>query len=161
MYWKLNIKSGIYFSVYSDKLNRSNDYATLITYCQNWVNFCPDGDVSLSPEASQFTHLCKILVQDTKDPRLCEGRTNFREYLDNSGEWQDYLRALFYAYQKRYKTEETSKLPTINQLGNEFQLRLRDGYRNENRIAFFKPAVNRRRVTMITGLERFMEWVPN
>ena len=125
------------------------------------MNFCPDGDVSLSPEVSQFTYLCGILVQDTKDSRLCEGRTNFREYLDNSSEWQDYLRALFYAYQKRSETEKSSKLLSIKQLGNEFQLRLRDGYRNENRIVFFKPAVNRRRVTMITGLERFMEWVAN
>ena len=52
----------------------------------------------------------------------------------------------------------SSKLPNLKGLGKEFQLRLRDGQRNENRIVFFKQAINRRRVTMITGHERYMEW---
>jgi hypothetical protein len=79
--------------------------------------------------------------------------------LDNSRELEDYRRALFYVYHKRQETFNSSKLPILKELGNEFQLRLRDGFRNENRIVFFKQAVNRRRVTMITGLERYMEWV--
>ena len=101
-------------------------------------------------------------MQDTNDSRLIsDGKTNFREYFDNSNEWQEYLRALFYLYRSRYGTGsfKSSKLPLLNDLGNEFQLRLRDGPRNENRIVFFKRAINRRRVTMVSGLERYMEWV--
>jgi hypothetical protein len=94
-----------------------------------------------------------MMIQDTKDPLLREGgQTNFREYLDNSHEWQDYLRALFYAYHKRSESGTSPKLPNFKQLGNEFQLRLRDGFRNENRIVFFKLAVNRRRVSMSRSL---------
>ena len=111
-----------------------------------------------TPENEYFS---RIVMQDTNNPTFaCDGGTTFREYLDNSHELQDYLRALFFVYHKRCGAG-TFKLPTLKELGNEFQLRLRDGFRNKNRIVFFKQAVNRRRVTMITGLERYMEWVAN
>ena len=130
----------------------------MVTECQNWVRFCPDADVTVTKSA----RLIQAVMQDTNDSRLiCDGKTNFREYFDNSSEWQEYLRALFYLYRKRYGTgsSKSSKLPLLKDLGNEFQLRLRDGSRNENRIVFFKQAINRRRVTMVSGLERYMEWV--
>ena len=151
---------------YSDKLNRDNPFSTLITECQNWVNFCPDADVSMMPFTTpvQTAHFRDIVMQDTNDPVLAnDGGTTFREYLDNLNEWQDYLRALFYVFHKRYNSGRSgsSKLPILKDLGSEFQLRLRDGARNENRIIFFKPVVNQRRVTMITGLERYLEWVVN
>ena len=106
--------------------------------------------------------LMRTVMQDTNDSRLiCDAVTNFREYFDNSNEWLEYLRAVFYVYRKRHGTGsfKTSKLPALKDLGNEFQLRLRDGFRNENRIVFFKQAINRRKVTMVSGLERYMEWV--
>jgi hypothetical protein len=87
--------------------------------------------------------------------------TTFTEYLDNSNERQVYFRALFYVHHKRYKygKSSSSRLPVLSKLGSEFQLQFRDGFRNENRIVFFKQAVNRRKVTMITDLEQHMEWV--
>ncbi|XP_028390718.1 uncharacterized protein LOC114515626 [Dendronephthya gigantea] len=146
--------------VFSGWLNRKNPYATLITESQNWQIFCPAADVDSALISQQRAALSRIALQDTKDPKFAEDvQTNFREYLDNSQEMQDFLRALFYAYRKRRIEKSKPKLPKFKELGNEFQLRLRDGFRNENRIVFFKPAVNRRRVTMITGLERYMEWV--
>ena len=128
------------------------------------MNFCPDADVSMMPFTTpvQTAHFRRIVMQDTNDKVFAnDGGTTFREYLDNCNEWQDYLRALFYVYDKRNGTgtSNSSKLPILKELGDKFQLRLRDGFRNENRIVFFKQAVNRRRVTMITGLERYMEWV--
>ena len=144
--------------MYSNKLNRDNSYATLVTESLNWIRFCPDADVTVKKSAC----LIKAVMQDTNDSRLIsDGKTNFREYFDNSNEWQEYLRALFYLYRSRYGTGsfKSSKLPLLNDFGNEFQLRLRDGPRNENRIVFFKRAINRRRVTMVSGLERYMEWV--
>ena len=146
-------------------LNRDNPYATLITETLNWVNFCPDADVCMMPFATpvQTAHFRRIVLRDTGSPTFAkDGGTTFREYLDNSDELKDYLRALFYVYHKRHESELLTplKLPNLKELGNEFQLRLRNGFRNENRIVFFKQAVNRRRVTMITGLERNLEWVP-
>ena len=126
------------------------------------MDFCPDADVSMLPftTPAQTANFSRIVMQDRNDPVFAnDGGTTFREYLDNSRELEDYLRALFYVYHKRQETFNSSKLPILKELANEFQLRLRDGFRNENRIVFFKQAVNRRRVTMITGLERYMEWV--
>ena len=87
------------------------------------------------------------------------------EYLDNSAEFIDFIRALFHAFsvgKRRYDDTDPidiPKVPTVKVLGNEFQLKLRDSFRNENRIAVFKMAVNRRRVTMIEGTGRVLEWV--
>ncbi|XP_028390689.1 uncharacterized protein LOC114515601 [Dendronephthya gigantea] len=150
--------------LYSGRLNRNNPHTTLITETQNWVNFCPAADVDSMSIFEQRASFGETALRDTNDPKFANDvGTTFREYLDNSRELQDYLRALFYADRKRQKcgTSTPSKVPNFRELGNEFQLRLRDGFRNENRIVFLKPAVNRRRVTMITGLERNMEWVPN
>ena len=78
----------------------------------------------------------------------------------------DFIRALFDAYSIRNgryddaDSTENPKIPTVKVLGKEFQLKLRDGFRNENRIAVFKMAVNRRRVTMTKGIQRILEWVP-
>ena len=114
---------------------------------------------SSTPEQTAF--LGELAVRDTGDPALAtRGGTAFREYVDNSHEFQDYLRSLFYAHQKR-EGFDSSDLPIFKKLGNEFQLRLRDCFRNENRIVFFRQAVNRRRVTSVSGHERYMEWVGN
>ena len=131
----------------------------------NWHLFCPEADVSMFPDETpeQTAYFRRIVMEDTKDPAFAkEAGTTFREYLDNSHQLRDYLRATFYLYRQRQEawTSTPSKLPNFKELGNEFQLRLRDGFRNENRIVFFKKAVNRRRVTMITGHEQYMEWVP-
>ena len=101
-----------------------------------------------------------------------QGRSGngIREYLGISAEFVDFIRALFYAISVKKGLDEKRcdddagptkkpKIPTVKVLGNEFQLKLRDGFRNENRIAVFKMAVNRRRVTMITGVDCHLEWV--
>ena len=105
-------------------------------------------------------------MEDTNNPRQVDGANSYREYLDNSAEFVDFTRALFDAYSIRKGrnddavSTEKSKIPTVKVLGKEFQLKLRDGFRNENRIAVFKMAVNRRRVTMTKGIQRILEWVP-
>lgn len=164
IYLLVNSQSFINLSVYSTKLNRNNPFATLITESQNWVDFCPDADVNSTSSVSlsnteRISNLCTIAMRDTneKDHTRFLCATTFREYLDNSHEFHTYLRALFFVYRKRDK--QKASLPILKDLGSEFQLKMRDGFRNENRIVFFKPAVNRRRVTMITGFERFLEWV--
>ena len=112
--------------------------------------------------------LVKIAMEDTKRLSFAEddGRMSVIEYLDNSCEFVDLLRALFYTDRLKKMTgdfptiSKTCHIPITKELGNEFQLRLRDGVRNENRIVFFRPAINRRRVTIVSGRERYLEWVP-
>ena len=155
----------------SRKLNHENPFATIVTETQNWIrDFCPEANVEASmTQFSKGIQLTKRALEDIKNPRqLVSGNgfsgNGFREYLDNSAEFMDFIRALFHAYsirKGRYDdadSTEKPKIPTVKTLGNEFQLKLRDGFRNENRVAVFKMAVNRRRVTMINGIQRVLEW---
>ena len=153
----------------SRKLNHENPFATIVTETHNWTrDFCPEADVGASMSLNTISKACQLTknaYDDTKNARQLDSGNGFREYLDNSTEFVDFIRALFHAYSTKKGWDddadptENLKVPTVKVLGNEFQLKLRDGFRNENRMAVFKMAVNRRRVTMMTGLERILEWV--
>ena len=157
--------------VCSEKLNHGNTYATIVTETQNWSrDICPDVELDdFSNALALFSGPGETALKDTKNRQLVkDGGVGFVEYIDNSTDFIDLLRALFYAYTSRKEFRgrhnssdlESQKVPTLKVLGNGFKLQLRDCFRNENRIAHFKIAVNRRRVTMITGYERILEWIP-
>ena len=149
------------------KLNHENPFATIVTETLNWIrDFCPEANVEAS--MTQFSKSIQLTIralEDTKNVQQLDSGNGLREYLDNSAEFIDFIRALFHAYsirKGRYDDADSTeklKIPTVKSLGNEFQLKLRDGFRNENRVAVFKMAVNRRRVTMINGIQRVLEWV--
>ena len=151
----------------SQILNHDNHNATIITETILWArDIMPEGDMPWPSNTLQLPRLEKFGFEDTKRSSFgIDGGTSVSEYLDNSSEFLDYLRAMFYAYRLKElggngSTNQKPTIPVIKELGNEFQLRLRDGIRNENRIVFFRPAINRRRVTIVTGMERYLEWVP-
>ena len=142
----------------SRKISHENPFATIVTETQNWRrDFCPAGDI----QPLSLLQLGITALDDTNNFRQLDSGNSFREYLDNSAVFIDFIRALFHAFciKKEWHADADPKIPTVKVLGNEFQLKLRDGFRNENRIAAFKMAVNRRRVTMMTGLDRILEWV--
>ena len=155
----------------SRKLNHENPFATIVTETQNWTrDFCPKANVEALNEFPHWFYLRNIGLKDTINPQQVGSGNGIGEYLDNSAEFVDFIRALFHAFpvEKEYDEQgwdkdagpaEIPKVPTVKVLGKEFHLKLRDGFRNENRIAVFKMAVNRRRVTMIKGIERVLEWV--
>ena len=150
----------------SRKLNHKNPCATIVTQTQNWTrDFCPEADVQALDWFPHWLQLKQIGLEDTKSPQQVGSGNGIREYLDNSAEFVDFIRALFHAISVKKGWDddagptEIPKIPTVKVLGNEFQLKLRDGFRNENRVAVFKMAVNRRRVTMMTGVKRYLEWV--
>jgi hypothetical protein len=146
----------------SEILNHSNTCATIITETLTWA-----GDFG-QPIRSSKSKLTKIAEADVKRYPDFENDhptvTNFLEYVDDSWDFCNYLRALFYSYllKKRMLTGDSTqlKVPVIKELGDEFKLRLRDCFRNENKIVFFKMAANRRTVSSIEGDERFLEWIP-
>ena len=153
----------------SEMLNHDNDHATIITETMLWSEaIMPEGDFSWPLNLARLPKFTKIALEDTKRTLFAnDGGISVREYLDNSREFFNYLRAMFYAYRlnkvAKSKTtggSEKSTIPGIKELANEFKLHLRDGIRNENRIVFHKPAINRRRVNLIMGRERYLEWIP-
>ena len=145
----------------SQMLNHDNHRATIITETILWtVDIMPAADVNFPSKILQIPRLLKIALEDTKRTSFADdGGISVIEYLDNSLEFFSYLRAMFYVNCLK-DGKDGAGIPVIKELGNEFQLQLRDGIRNENRIVFFRPAVNRRRVTIVTGRERFLEWIP-
>jgi hypothetical protein len=152
----------------SEVLNHDNHHGTIITETIVWARDIMHKGGLLFPNSdnSQIPKLIQFALEDTKRSSFADddGRSVI-EYLDNSCAFFNFLRAMFHAQRlKRMRgsgsTYHKPTIPVIKELENEFQLRLRDGIRNENRIVFFKPAVNRRRVNYITGLERYLEWVP-
>ncbi len=151
----------------SQVLNHDNHHATIITETIVWArDIMHEGFLSFPPNRSQIPKLTKIALEDTKRASFTDddGRSVI-EYLDNSCAFFNFLRAMFYAHRLRRPKEAGSinhkpTIPVIKELGNEFKLRLRDGIRNENRIVFFKPAVNRRKVNTVSGMERYLEWIP-
>ncbi len=142
-------------------LNHDNHLATIMTETIVWtLEIMPEAGFSLLANKLQIPKLAKMAFEDSKERRVV-----ITEYLDNSSEFLNYLRAMFYAHRLKRMAENGSTnqkptIPVIKELGNEFQLRLRDGIRNENRIVFFRSAINRRRVTRVAGMERYLEWVP-
>ena len=139
----------------SEKLNHCNPYATIVTEIQNWSRHCPGADVfGMSPFCVRKLDL--VAKEDTNNPTLVMkgGGISIREYINNSNHFLEYLRASFYAF----SSPEHPKLPSPKTLGNDFQLELRNYLRNENRLVFFKLAVNCRRPTMVSGVERALEW---
>ena len=146
----------------SQKLNHDNHHATIVTETMLWSDvIMPEADIKFPPKNLQIPKLVKIALEDTKRSLFAnDAGTSVIEYLDNSWEFFSYLRAMFYANCLKKDRKGGAKIPIIKELGNEFQLQLRDGIQNENRIVFFRPAINRRRVTIVTGRERFLEWIP-
>ena len=146
----------------SQMLNHDNHHATIITETLLWASkFMPQADIRFPSKNMLIPHLAKIAFEDTKRSSFAEDAgISVIEYLDNSWEFFSYLRALFYADRLQKERKSGATIPVIKELGNEFQLQLRDIIQNENRIVFFRPAVNRRRVTILTGRERFLEWIP-
>ena len=145
----------------SQLLNHDNHHATIVTETLLWSKFMPQGDIQFPPRNMLIPHLAKMALEDTKRSSFAQDNgESVIEYLDNSWQFFSYLRALFYANRLQKERESGATIPVVKELGNEFQLQLRDSIQNENRIVFFRPAVNRRRVTILTGRERFLEWIP-
>ena len=116
----------------SEMLNHSNNCATIITETIMWRDY------------------------------FCATLKSVEEHIDDSRDLYNYLRAVFYAYQSKtgMGTECTLEQLKVKELGKEFQLRLRDCLRNENKIVFFKLSASRRGVNYIEDDQRFLEWIP-
>jgi hypothetical protein len=148
----------------SEVLNHSSTHASIITETLLWTDeFCPT-DMS---QAFKMKML-KVAKADVKHYPYSQNDhpASIQEYIDDSCDFYNYLRALFYAYKSREgmatecNTSKQLKIPILKELGKEFQLRLRDCLRNENKIVFSKLSANRRSVNYVDSDERFLEWIP-
>ena len=144
----------------SEMLNHRNNDATIITETLTWSgDYCPP--ITLSEAQIKLTAAADVKRYPNSDND--HPNPSILEYIEDSWDFYNCLRGLFYAYMLKKKTITGChiKPPSIKDLGKEFKLRLRDGYRNENKIVFFKMSANRRTVSSLEGDERFLEWAPS
>ncbi len=88
----------------SHMLNHGNPLATILTETHNWTrDFYAEADVTgISNMFAECFKLGKTALEDTKNPQQVQDNvTGLREYLDNSTEFIDFVRALFYTYSIR------------------------------------------------------------
>ena len=143
-------------------LNGTNPHAVMLTETQNWVrDFMRE--VTFSAQLWGVADLTRKALKDTQNPELANssGMAAHVDYLNVSSEFLMFLRAslLVSSTDKDLASlKRKNKIPSVKSLAGSLGLHLRDFTRNENTVCPFKWALNCRRVTMLTGFERTLEW---
>ena len=146
-------------------LNRSNDCAAIVTETINWLPTIFRSKFDLFQRVISYpgSALGKAATKDSKNPGIASsgGRTGHMEYLDLTEEFETYLKASLLACDSQTELckENRVSLPSVTTLAASYGLECRKFLRNENSIMPFRWPVNCRRVTMIRGMERAVEWV--
>ena len=144
-------------------LNGTNPHSVMLTETDNWVrNFMPEV-VHVLPQLWGIDDLIWKALQDTKNPELANssGMSAVVEYFNITSEFLVFLRAslLISSTDKDLASLKRKKrIPSLKSLVGSLGLHLRDFTRNENTVFPFKWALNCRRVTMLRGFERTLEW---
>ena len=142
-------------------LNTVNPSAVIVTEFQNWAEQFTNLRVEASRIASQMPPkhiLRKRVLDDTKNPAIAysTGGVGFTEYHDHSAEFTTFLRAALLV--SKIPNEPNTKR-TWNSVASYNGLTARNFLRIQNRVFPAKWQLNCRRVTMLTGYERAVEWV--
>lgn len=144
-------------------LNGTNPHAVMLTETDNWVrNFMPEV-IHVLPQLWGIDDLIRKALQDTRNPELANlsGMSAVVEYFNITSEFLTFLRAslLTSSTDKDLASlKRKKKIPSVKSLVGSLGLHLRDFTRNENTVFPFKWALNCRRVTMLRGFERTLEW---
>jgi len=144
-------------------LNGTNPHAVMLTETQNWVrDFMPEM-LHVLPQLWGIDDLTRKALQDTQNPELANssGVSAVVEYINITSEFLMFLRAslLTSSTDKDLTSLKRKKrIPSVKSLVASLGLDLRDFTRNENTVFPFKWALNCRRVTMLRGFERTLEW---
>ena len=144
-------------------LNSANPHSVMLTESQNWLrNYMPEIIYDL-PYNEGIEELCATALKDTKNIELVDlsGLTTVVEYLNLTDEFLRFLRATLlasYTDQQFASLKRKLKIPSVKCLVRSLGLHLRDFVQNENTVSPYKWAINCRRVVMMRGHERVLEW---
>ena len=144
-------------------LNESNPYAVMLTETICWSqNYMPE----VIHVLSYFTGVDDLYNRALKDTRNHElthlsGLRAVLEYLDFTDPFNMFLRAslLVSCTEKELASfRKKKRILSVKSLVSSLGLHLRDFIRNENTVFPFRWALNCRRVVMLHGHERALEW---
>ena len=141
-------------------LNPSNRSSVIITEFHNWVQL-----TNLMDEANQRAdsmppgdNFRKKGLKDTNDPAIANSTAYqaFVEYQDHSAEFIEFLRA---ALMVSEISDAQNHRRTWTAVADCNELIARDFLRCQNRVFPAKRMLNCRRVTMLSGFERAVQWI--
>ena len=144
-------------------LHESNPHAVLLTETDNWPrNFMPE-IIHVLPYLSGLDELCNRALKDTENFELTHlsGLSTVVEYLNLTSQFNMILRASLLASstdKELASFRRKKRIPSVKSLASSLELHLRDFIRNENTVFPFRWALNCRRVVMLRGYERALEW---
>ena len=115
------------------------------------------------PQLWGIDDLIRKALQDTQNPEIANwsGMSAVEEYFNITREFLMFLRASLLTsntHKNLTFLKRKKRNPSVNTLVGSLGLHLRDFTRNENTVLPFKWVLNCRRVTMLRGFERTLEW---
>ena len=144
-------------------LNSTNPHAVMLTETQNWSrNFMPE-IIHVLPYSYGIDDLNNKALKDTQNLEVVHlsGLSAVVEYLNLTDEFFMFLRSslLVSCTDNELATfKKKKRIPSVKSLVDSLGLHLRDFIRNTNTVSPFKWALNCRRVVMLRGYERALEW---
>ncbi|KAJ7388731.1 hypothetical protein OS493_036009 [Desmophyllum pertusum] len=143
-------------------LNTVNPSAVIITEFLNWHDHA---SLNLKKQLLFFQMVMsqsfrQKVLEDTQNPAIAysEGRVGFMEYHDNSEELVQFLRAALLVSEV---PDERNRRRTWKSVADYNGLIARNFLRCQNQVFPAKWMNNCRRVTMLSGFERAVEWIIN
>ena len=141
-------------------LNPRNPSSVIVTEFQNWVRFTNlmDGLVQRAQSMARGDSFRRKVLEDTKNPAVANSRAfkAFVEYRDHSAEFLRFLRA---ALLTNETPDGRNRRRTWKSVADYNGLIARDFLRCQNRVFLARWMLNCRRVTMLCGFERAVEWI--
>ena len=146
-----------------DLLNTSNSHAVMLTETENWIGDYMPEIIHVLPYRLGIDDLCKRALLDTGNPELVDssGLSTVVEYINLTREFLMFLRASLLATcpdKELGSFKKKKKIPSVKSLASSMGLQIRDFIKNENTVFPFRWALNCRRVVMLRGYERALEW---
>ena len=119
--------------------------------------------IHVLPYLSGLDELCNRALKDTGNFELTHlsGLSTVVEYLNLTSQFNMILRASLLASctdKELASLRKKKRIPSVKSLASSLGLHLRDFIRNENTVFPFRWPLNCRRVVMLRGYERALEW---
>ncbi len=141
-------------------LNTANPSAVIVTEFQNWSNYSNLKQKELIQQFQMPQSFRQKVLEDTQNPAIAysTGRQAFTEYQDHSPEFIMFLRAALLVPEVPHGHKRKRTWTSVADYNG---LIARNFLRCQNRVFPAKWPLNCRRVTMLHGFERAVEWIVN
>ena len=143
-------------------LNTANTSAVIITEFQNWFQLTGLNEKLLSHFKQLPQSFLQKVLEDTQNPAIASsnGRVAFMDYYDLSEEFIQFLRAALLVSDHKIK-DKVNQRRIWRSVADYNGLVARNFLLSQNRFLPFKWKLNCRRVTMLSGFGRVVEWIVN